>query len=70
LIFVFGYSGLADPIPAKVIFIESFMPTAIFSVVLVKIFRLNEDLANSAWILTNLTVIPIIPLMAFFSRFL
>ncbi len=70
LIFVFGYSGLTDPIPAQVIFIESFMPTAIFSVVLVKIFRLNEDLANSAWILTNLTVIPIIPLMAFLSRFL
>jgi len=69
-IFFFGYSSLADRIPAQVIFIESFMPTAIFSVVLVKIFRLNEDLANSAWILTNLLVIPIIPPMVLFSKFL
>jgi predicted permease len=69
-IVLFGYGGLSDRIPAQVIFIESFMPTAIFSLVLVKIFRLNEDLANSAWILTNLLAIPIIPPVVMIARFL
>jgi len=68
LIYLFGFLGIDDLIPSKVIFIESFMPTAIMSVILVKIFELNEDLSNSAWILTNLFAIPIIPIMIALSR--
>jgi predicted permease len=58
---VMGFFRFEDPLPAKVIFVESFMPTAIMSVLLVKIFNLNEDLSNASWILTNLFAVPVIP---------
>ena len=60
---VMGFLRFEDLLPAKVIFIESFMPTAIMSVLLVKLFNLNEDLANASWILTNMLSIPVIPLI-------
>ncbi len=63
LLFVLGFFRFTDPLPSRVIFIESFMPTAIMSVLLVKLFDLNEDLSNAVWILTNILVIPFIPLM-------
>jgi predicted permease len=68
LMYLFGYLKLENQIPAKVIFVESFMPSAIMSVVMVKIFKLDDDLSNSAWILTNLIAIPVIPLMISISR--
>jgi predicted permease len=46
------------------------MPTAILAVVLSKIFRLNEDLANAAWILTTLLIVPIIPVIFYIQGFL
>jgi predicted permease len=63
LIFLFGFHRLHDPIPAKVILVESFMPVAIVSLVLVKLFRLGDDLANSSWVLSTFLVIPLIPLV-------
>lgn len=60
---IMGFLRFEDPLPAKVILIESFMPTAIMSVLLVKVFNLNEDLSNASWILTNLLAIPMIPLL-------
>jgi predicted permease len=65
LLFLFGYFSMEDLLPVKVVLVESFMPTAIMAVVLVKLFRLNEDLANAAWILTTFLVIPVIPVMLF-----
>ena len=61
--FLLGFNLLRDPVPAKVILVESFMPTAIMSLVLVKIFDLNDHLANSAWILGTLLIIPLIPIV-------
>jgi predicted permease len=63
LVWAFGYFSMADPLPLKVAFVESFMPTAILAVVLSKLFRLNEDLANAAWILTTLLMAPVIPVI-------
>jgi predicted permease len=60
---VFGFLHFEDSLPAKVIFVESFMPTAIMSVLLVKIFNLNEDLSNASWILTNMFAVPVIPVI-------
>jgi predicted permease len=60
---VMGFLRFEDPLPAKVIFIESSMPTAIMSVLLVKLFNLNEDLSNASWIITNMVAVPIIPLL-------
>ncbi len=61
LMWALGYFRMANVLPLQVVFVESFMPTAILAVVLSKIFRLNEDLANAAWILTTLLIVPVIP---------
>ena len=63
VLIVMGFLRLDDPLPAKVIFVESFMPAAIMSVLLVKVFNLNEDLSNASWILTNMIAVPMIPLL-------
>jgi len=63
VLIVMGFLRLDDPLPAKVIFVESFMPAAIMSILLVKVFNLNEDLSNASWILTNMIAVPMIPLL-------
>jgi predicted permease len=70
IMWALGYFGMANALPMKVVFVESFMPTAILAVVLSKIFRLNEDLANAAWILTTLIVVPILPAIFFMQGML
>jgi predicted permease len=57
---------IEDIVTARVILIESFMPTAIMSVVLVKIFNLNEDLANASWFLTTMCIVPLALVMILF----
>jgi predicted permease len=63
LIYLFGFHRMQDTILSKVILVESFMPVAIVSLVLVKLFRLGDDLANSSWVLSTFLVIPLIPLV-------
>ena len=63
LIYLFGFHRMQDQILSKVILVESFMPVAIVSLVLVKVFRLNDDLANSSWVMSTFLVIPLIPLV-------
>jgi len=62
---VFGLRGLGvltyEPIVGKVIFIQTCMPAAIMSVVLAKLFRLNEDLANSCWVVTTVASAAVLP---------
>ena len=70
LLFLFGYLRMENIIPSKVIFIESFMPTAIVAVAFVKIFNLNEDLANAAWIITSLALVPMIPVIFYLQSLL
>jgi predicted permease len=60
---LFGYLQAADTLPARVMIVESAMPTAIMAVIMVKIFGLDEDMANAAWILTTILVIPLIPVL-------
>jgi predicted permease len=67
LVWIFGYFRLPEPLPLQVTFIESFMPTAILAVVLSKLFELNDDLANAAWILTTLILVPFIPLIIYLT---
>ena len=68
ILYLSGYSNLENPIPSRVILVESFMPTAIMSVVLVKIFNLNEDLANASWLVTNLIAIAVFPFLVIIQR--
>jgi predicted permease len=60
LLRVLGYLRPADLLPARVVMVESFMPTAIMSVVLVKLLGLDEDLANSAWFITTVCAVPVV----------
>lgn len=59
LLWVLGYFRQTDLLPAMVVMVESFMPTAIMSVVLVKLLGLDEDLANSAWFVTTICTVPV-----------
>lgn len=70
LMWALGYFRMANSLPLKVVFVESFMPTAILAVVLSKIFSLNEDLANAAWIMTTLIVVPFIPVIFYVQSLL
>jgi predicted permease len=63
LLVLFGYLRASDTLPARVMLVESAMPTAIMAVILTKLFGLDEDLANAAWILTTILVIPLIPIL-------
>jgi len=60
LLRVLGYFKQTDFLPAMVVMVESFMPTAIMSVVLVKLLGLDEDLANSVWFVTSICAIPVV----------
>jgi predicted permease len=55
-----GYFKRADFLPAHVVMTESFMPTAIISVVMVNLLDLNEDTANAIWFFTTIVVIPVV----------
>jgi predicted permease len=63
LLRVLGYFRQSDLLPAWVVMVESFMPTAIMSVVLVKLLGLDEDLANSAWFVTTICAVPVVLLL-------
>ncbi len=51
------------PILQKAILIQTCMPAAIMSVVLAKLFRLNEDLATSCWVVTTVASAAVLPLV-------
>ncbi len=48
-----GRAGLTEPLWSRVILIQNCMPAAIFALVLVNLFDLDRDLANTVWLLTN-----------------
>jgi predicted permease len=50
-----------EPIVMKVVLIQCCMPAAIMSVVLSKLFGLNEDLASAAWVVTTITSAVVLP---------
>jgi len=68
LISISGLSKLEDNVPARVVFVLSFMPSAILSVTLSKIFDMNDDLANTAWLLSNMSIIIILPGLAYLMK--
>jgi hypothetical protein len=52
-----------EPLVGKVILIQNFMPAAIMSVVLAKLFHLNEDLASASWVVSTLACALVLPLV-------
>jgi hypothetical protein len=65
VVFVLRQGGLlgTQPIIGKVILIQTCMPAAIMSVVLAKLFRLNEDLASSCWVVTTVASALVLPFL-------
>ncbi len=63
VVFVLRNLGIlsAEPIVTKAIFVQSCMPAAIMSVVLAKLFRLNEDLAAACWAVSTLASAAVLP---------
>ena len=66
----FPLMGMVNPLPSKVVMIESFMPTAIIAVVLTKIFDLNNDLSNAAWFTTTFLFIRFLPALFYVQKLL
>jgi len=63
--FLFGYHQINDGLPLKVILILSSAPVAFHSLIPPSQYGLNLDLANSCWIFTTFSLIPLIPLLLF-----
>lgn len=58
-----GYWGMEDRSLLQVVFIQSTTPTAIMGLVLSQIFDLDEQLANAAWLTTNIAAVALAPLV-------
>ncbi len=58
----FGILG-PEPILRKVFLIQTCMPAAIMSVVLARLFHLNEDLASSCWVVTTVASAAVLPVI-------
>jgi hypothetical protein len=63
--YLLNYHNVMGGLPFKIVVIESFMPTAIASLVLPVLFDLDQDLANSCWIFTTLFLIALLPVILF-----
>lgn len=58
-----GYWALEDRALLQVVFIQSTTPTAIMGLILAQIFDLDEQLANAAWLTTNVAAVALAPLI-------
>lgn len=58
-----GYWAMEDRALLQVVFIQSMTPTAIMGLVLAQLFDLDEQLANAAWLTTNVAAIALAPLI-------
>ncbi|MBM4082112.1 MAG: hypothetical protein FJ278_20570 [Planctomycetes bacterium] len=63
-----GCGNILDGLLLKVVFVEACMPVAIFALVLTKLFDLDQDLANSCWLVTTFGVVLMLPGMAWVVR--
>lgn len=63
LAWLVGYAAMEDRALLQVVFIQSATPTAIMGLVLAQIFDLDEQLANAAWLTTNIAGVALAPLV-------
>lgn len=54
-----------DPVMLRVVLVESAMPLAISCLTISALFRLDQDLANTMWLLSTFLFIPALHLLAF-----
>ena len=68
--YLLGYHNILDGLVLKVVFLESAMPVGISVLMLPALFKLDQDLSNSCWIVTTVLLIPILPILLFILTFL
>jgi predicted permease len=67
LAFLFGFSPGGTPTAFRVILIQASMPSAIMSVVMAKIYDLDDHLAVNVWLFTTLCTAAMFPLLRWIS---
>jgi predicted permease len=63
LAWLLGLGSVMDGVPLRVVVIASFMPTAFLALVPPALYGFDLDLANSAWLVTTLALMGIIPML-------
>ncbi len=63
LAFLFGFSHTSNPTAFSVILIQSCMPVGLYSVIISKLYDLDETLAVNLWLLTTLGVSVLVPVL-------
>ncbi|MBB6479687.1 AEC family transporter [Spirochaeta isovalerica] len=64
LSFLFGLDEIAGGLPLKTVVILSSMPVAFVALVPPSVYKLNLDLANSLWLISNGSLVIIIPVLS------
>jgi len=65
LVFLLRLGNVNDTLLLRVIFIESSMPVAVFAMVLPQFFPLDQNLANSTWIVTTIGFLFFAPVLVY-----
>ena len=65
-----GFGQIQNGLPLKVVLILSSMPVGFIAMVPPTIYDLDVDLANSNWLVTNILLIVIIPLLYFLTAWM
>jgi len=65
-----GFGAIPDHEFLRVVVIQNSTPVAIMAVVTASIFRLDQELANSAWIVTNFGAVALVPWLTFLATHL
>lgn len=63
LAWIAGFWAMEDHTLLKVVFIQSTTPTAIMGLILAQLFDLDEQLANAAWLTTNVAAVALAPVI-------
>ncbi len=68
--YAFGLHRIDGGLPLKVVLILSSMPVGFIAMVPPTIYRLDIDLANACWLITNMALIIIVPVLLFLLQIL
>jgi len=59
-----------NEVASKMIFIQSFMPVAVSSLMLPSLFNLDQDLSNASWAFTTILLMPVMICVTIFIKFI
>lgn len=70
LAYALGMGRILDGLPLKAVFILSSMPSGFVAVIPPSLYHLDLDYANTAWTLTMIAMIPLIPWLYFSLKYI